>query len=265
MHIESDIRLNNYAVDTTNMEVRKMIAFVAQDDSLQMTSTPREAIRFSAKLRLPRHTTEAQLDKLTTQMLRELGLTACADTVVGSTLLKGISGGERKRTSLGVELVVRPNMVFLDEPTSGLDSFSAVQVCKVLKKVASAGSSVLFTIHQPSSELFESFDSLILLNRGRVMYQGLVSEASGFFSCHGYPCPDKFNPAEWIVVRTCQKKRMYLLTCLLTPALCRKLPMTTKMGNLNGTASFLLTNRRLITHDLWSMFRTFVRRCQSHL
>ena len=79
-----------------------------------------------------------------------------------------------------------------------MDSFSAVQVCQVLKKVASAGSSVLFTIHQPSSELFESFDSLILLNRGRVMYQGFVSEVSSYFSSHGYPCPDKFNPADWI-------------------------------------------------------------------
>lgn len=141
--ISSDIRLNNYIVDPTNIEVRQLIAFVAQDDSLQVTSTPREAIRFSAKLRLPRSTKESQLDKLTEKMLSELGLTACADTIIGGALIKGISGGERKRTSVGVELVTRPALVFLDEPTSGLDSFSAVQLCQVLKKVANAGSSVL--------------------------------------------------------------------------------------------------------------------------
>lgn len=164
--IESDIRLNNFAVDPTKLSVRKKIAFVAQDDSLQVTATPREAIRFSAKLRLPRSTTEGQLDKLTDRMLEELGLTKCADTIVGGALVKGISGGERKRTSVGVELVVKPTLIFLDEPTSGLDSFSAVQLCQVLKKVANAGASVLFTIHQPSSEIFNSFDHLILMNQG---------------------------------------------------------------------------------------------------
>jgi ABC-type multidrug transport system ATPase subunit len=106
IRIEADVRLENYAVDPTNISLRKSIAFVAQDDSLQSTATPREAIRFSAKLRLPRSMTDEQLDTLTTQMLHELGLTACADTIVGGALIKGISGGERKRASIGVELVV---------------------------------------------------------------------------------------------------------------------------------------------------------------
>ena len=176
-----------------------MIAFVAQDDSLQVTSTPREAIYFSAKLRLARSTPDSQLEKLTTRMITELGLTTCADTIVGGALIKGISGGERKRTSVGVELVVKPALVFLDEPTSGLDSFSAVQLCQVLKKVASAGSSVLFTIHQPSSEIFNSFDHLILMNRGRVMYQGPVSHVSEYFGARGHPCPPNYNPADFIM------------------------------------------------------------------
>lgn len=109
--IQSDVRLNNYAVDPTNLQVRQGIAFVAQDDSLQVTSTPREAIRFSAKLRLPKTTSDEQIEQLTERMLSELGLTGCADTIVGGALIKGISGGERKRTSVGVELVVKPAMV----------------------------------------------------------------------------------------------------------------------------------------------------------
>jgi ABC-type multidrug transport system ATPase subunit len=197
--ITSDVRLNNYQVVPSDINVRKSIAFVAQDDSLQVTATPREAIRFSAKLRLPRGTTESQLDKLTERMIKELGLVSCADTIVGGELIKGISGGERKRTSVGVELVVKPALVFLDEPTSGLDSFSAVQLCQVLKKVANAGASVLFTIHQPSSEIFDSFDHLILMNKGRVMYQGAVHDVPSFFAARGHPNPLNYNPADWIM------------------------------------------------------------------
>eukprot|EP00980_Cylindrotheca_fusiformis_P027769 scaffold22559_cov111-Cylindrotheca_fusiformis.AAC.8 len=197
--IDAEIRLNNYIVDPKKIEVRQHIAFVAQDDSLQVTSTPREAIYFSAKLRLPRDTEEKTLIKLTNRMLRELGLESCADTYVGGALLKGISGGERKRTSIGVELVVKPSMVFLDEPTSGLDSYSAMQVCRVLQKVARAGSSVLFTIHQPASEVFNEFDQLILLNKGRVMYQGAVDDVPDYFEARGHPLPPKYNPADWIM------------------------------------------------------------------
>jgi ABC-type multidrug transport system ATPase subunit len=97
INISSDVRLNNFSVDPTNINVRKHIAFVAQDDSLQTTSTPREAIYFSAKLRLPKTTPEKNLQKLVKKMLAELGLENCADTFVGGQLLKGISGGERKR------------------------------------------------------------------------------------------------------------------------------------------------------------------------
>jgi ABC-type lipoprotein export system ATPase subunit len=113
--IDADIRLHNYTVDPTRMEVRNKIAFVAQDDSLQVTATPREAIRFSAKMRLPKTMTNEALDNLTEIMLEELGLMSCADVLVGGALLKGISGGERKRTSVGVELVTHPALVFLDE------------------------------------------------------------------------------------------------------------------------------------------------------
>jgi ABC-2 type transporter len=87
----------------------------------------------------------------------------------------------------------------VDEPTSGLDSFSAVQLCQVLKKVANAGASVLFTIHQPSSEIYNSFDQLILLNKGRVMYQGPVSGVPDYFAERGHPSPPNYNPADWIM------------------------------------------------------------------
>jgi len=224
--VTSDVRLNDYRVNPTALEIRQQIAFVAQDDSLQITSTPRESIRFSAKLRLPRRVTNEELDELTERMLQELGLTKCADIIVGGPLLKGISGGERKRTSVGVELVVKPAVIFLDEvsrqicscaaslvlyhisthqpttykPTSGLDSYSAMQLIKVLKKVAKAGSSVLFTIHQPSSDVFSSFDQIILMNNGRVMASGQVEDLFSFFQERGWPVPNHYNPADWMMV-----------------------------------------------------------------
>ena len=111
MTVEADVRIENRQVDPTDIKIRKQIAFVSQDDSLMISSTPRECIRVSAKMRVSRETTEEELDSLTKSMLGELGLGECADTIVGGGLLQGISGGERKRTSVGVELVTKPNMV----------------------------------------------------------------------------------------------------------------------------------------------------------
>jgi hypothetical protein len=83
----------------------------------------------------------------------------------------------------------------------GLDSFSALQLSKVLKKVADSGASVLFTIHQPASDIFDSFDRVILMNHGRIMYQGTVENVSDYFGARGHPLPPRYNPADWIMVR----------------------------------------------------------------
>jgi ABC-type multidrug transport system ATPase subunit len=202
LSIQADIRLNHYRVDLTDMSVRKLIAFVAQEDSLQVIATAREAIYFSTKLHLPRSTTESELETLTTLMLTQLRLLDIADTKVGWHLKKGISGGERKHAAIGVELAVKPNLLFLDQPTSGLDSFSAVKLCQVLKKVANSRATVLFITHQLSSSLFPSFDRLILLHKGRVMYQGAVEDVPSYVGDRGYPSPPYCNPADWIMVRT---------------------------------------------------------------
>jgi ABC-type multidrug transport system ATPase subunit len=161
--------------------------------------TPREAILFSAKLRLPKTMTDTQLDEVVTGMLDELNLMECSETMVGGALVKGLSGGERKRTSVGVELVTRPRLVFLDEPSSGLDSFNALELIRVLKKVATLGSSVLLTIHQPSSEIFSEIDRLIMLKNGRVMYGGPIKHVPRYFAKRGFPIPEHHNPADAII------------------------------------------------------------------
>jgi energy-coupling factor transporter ATP-binding protein EcfA2 len=102
------------------------------------------------------------------------GLQDCANTLVGSSTagIKGISGGEMKRTSVGIELVTSPKCVFLDEPTSGLDSEIAMTIMRSLRDVASHGRTVALTIHQPNSDITELFDDFLLMAKGRVMYAG---------------------------------------------------------------------------------------------
>ena len=129
-------------------QFRRRIAYVMQDDALFATQTPREAFRFSATLRLPSDVPKSTIEQLVDNMVVALGLDNCADTMCGGGLIKGISGGERKRTAIGIELISNPSILFLDEPTSGLDSFAAFQVIKILKRLSASGRTVITTIHQ---------------------------------------------------------------------------------------------------------------------
>lgn len=110
------------------------------------TFTPREAFMFSANLRLKGLTRQQKTDKVE-QVIEDLGLTKCADTWIGGEFLKGVSGGERKRTSIGVELITNPSVIFLDEPTTGLDSETALNCISVLKHMANEGRTIISTIH----------------------------------------------------------------------------------------------------------------------
>lgn len=115
-------------------------------------------------------------------LLFQLGLKKCEHTAIGQTgVLKGISGGERKRLSFAAEVLTNPSLMFCDEPTSGLDSFMALNVVQVLKTMAHNGKTVVCTIHQPSSELYALFDKILLLSEGRVAFLGSPEEAESFF------------------------------------------------------------------------------------
>lgn len=133
------------------------------------------------------------------RLIENLGLGKAADTKIGGTLVKGVSGGERKRTSIGVELITDPSLIFLDEPTTGLDSFTAFQVVEVLNSLSMSGRTVICTIHQPNSETFALFDQLMLLMHGRVIYMNQASKALGYFSKIGFQCPERTNPADFFM------------------------------------------------------------------
>lgn len=114
-------------------------------------------------------------------------LNKCQNTRIGGPLVKGISGGERKRTSIGVELITDPNLIFLDEPTTGLDSFTATSVMESLGDLAKKeGRTVITTIHQPNSDIFEMFDKLMLLARGKIIYFNKANLAVDYFGSIGF-------------------------------------------------------------------------------
>lgn len=136
------------------------------------TLTVRETITYSALLRLPSNITKYELNETIENTITELGLEDCADHLIGNWHLRGISGGEKKRLSIALEIITQPRLLFLDEPTSGLDSASAFFVIQALRNVARSGRTIISSIHQPSSEVFALFDDLLLLSSGETIYFG---------------------------------------------------------------------------------------------
>ncbi|KAJ5094428.1 hypothetical protein N7456_010289 [Penicillium angulare] len=174
-------------------------AYVMQEDVLIPTLTVRETLRYSADLRLPPPTTQEERHAIVEQVILELGLKECADTRIGTTVHKGCSGGEKRRTSIGVQLLSNPSMLFCDEPTTGLDATSAFQIIRTLKRLAQDGRTVVVSIHAPRSEIWSLFDNVILLARGSALYSGPVSECLAYFKEYGHSIPPFVNPAEFLI------------------------------------------------------------------
>ncbi|KAG5517500.1 hypothetical protein RHGRI_038039 [Rhododendron griersonianum] len=154
-----------------------VVAYVTQDDILLGTLTVRETITYSAYLRLPSTMSKEEVQDIVEGTIMEMGLQECSDRLIGNWHLRGISGGEKKRVSIALEILTRPNLLFLDEPTSGLDSASAFFVIQTLRNVARDGRTVVSSIHQPSSEVFALFDDLFLLSGGESIYFGEAKRA----------------------------------------------------------------------------------------
>ena len=150
---------------------------MTQEDVLLGTLTVNETLTYSAKLRLPTTMTKEEINGIVEEALLEMGLQNCADGYIGNWHIRGISGGEKKRLSIALEILTQPRLLFLDEPTSGLDSASAYFVIQTLKNMASNGRTVISSIHQPSSEVFALFDQLLLLSGGETVYFGEAKTA----------------------------------------------------------------------------------------
>uniref|UniRef100_A0A900QS94 ABC transporter domain-containing protein n=1 Tax=Sus scrofa TaxID=9823 RepID=A0A900QS94_PIG len=173
--------------------------YVVQDDVVMGTLTVRENLQFSAALRLPTTMTNHEKNERINMVIQELGLDKVADSKVGTQFIRGVSGGERKRTSIAMELITDPSILFLDEPTTGLDSSTANAVLLLLKRMSKQGRTIIFSIHQPRYSIFKLFDSLTLLASGRLMFHGPAREALGYFASIGYNCEPYNNPADFFL------------------------------------------------------------------
>jgi ABC-type multidrug transport system ATPase subunit len=193
--LEGERFLNNVEYDR---KFRTMVGYVTQDDILNPMSTPVEALSFSLRVRrgVDGEETKAIVDNL----IDELGLTNARDTIVGIPgMVAGLSGGERKRTNIGIELITNPKVLYLDEPTSGLDSVTAARICQLLKKLAARGRTVIYTIHQPTAECIESFDDLMLMCKGHTVFHGPMEESVNYFASIGYQCPETHTPTDFFM------------------------------------------------------------------
>jgi ABC-type multidrug transport system ATPase subunit len=194
------ILLDGNVVDPTNIAVKRNIAYVEQDVSIPATCTPREAIFFSARLRLDQKLNDPDIDQLVDNMLEKLNLRKSANTIMGggTTLGSRLSGGEQKRVQCGIELVTQPIILVCDEPLTGLDSYSAEMLVDILKRT---GATILLSIHQPSPLIVRKLDHLILLQSGRLVFDGAMNHSlSEFFARKGFAKPDDYNISDWIMV-----------------------------------------------------------------
>jgi len=179
---------------------QRLCGFVFQDDLLMAQLTVRETVEFAAKLRLPQELGDAVRAQRVQAMLKQLALVSCAETLIGSEKSRGVSGGERKRAAVAVELVARPPLLFLDEPTSGLDAATALHLCRTLRGFAHAGMMIVSSIHQPRSNIFSLFSSLLLLAKGRAAYFGSTALAVEYMRTEaGLELPPRTNPADWLL------------------------------------------------------------------
>lgn len=175
-------------------------SFLLQQDILQPQLTCRETLRYAADLRLPATTTQTERFALVEEIILELGLKECADTFVGDTAHRGLSGGEKRRLSMGIQLLANPSVIFLDEPTTGLDASSAYQLVKTCHRLAQRGRTFILSIHQPRSDIFFLLDYItILSNGGRSVYSGSVNDVIPYFANLGHHMPLHVNPADFLI------------------------------------------------------------------
>ena len=186
-----------YNGDSKLSNIRR--AYVMQQDVLLPTLTVRETLMYATELRLPPPATTRERKMVVEEVILELGLKSCADTRIGNNVHKGCSGGEKRRTSLAVQMLANPSVLFLDEVTTGLDASTAFQLVTTLKALAVKGRTVICTIHQPRSEIWNLFDHVLLLAGGAPLYSGPTSRCLQYFENNNYVIPPFVNPAEFLI------------------------------------------------------------------
>lgn len=179
---------------------KQIVGYIEQEDIMFENLSVKETLTYSALLRLPGTLETEEKSQRVNDVVDELGLAKCQNTYIGGGEKRGVSGGERKRVSIGVELVTSPSVLFLDEPTSGLDAFTAQAIIEKITELAKTSKkTVLMTIHQPRTDILNLFDKVILLSGGKTVFFGSVADAITHFTELGYPCPGRVNPSDFFL------------------------------------------------------------------
>ncbi|CAA0830488.1 ABC transporter G family member 2 [Striga hermonthica] len=193
--LQGTVTLNDKFLDPKLLKA--ISAYVMQDDLLHPMLTVEETLMFSAEFRLPWAMPRSEKKARVGALISKLGLEAAAGTVIGDEGRRGVSGGERRRVSIGTHIVHDPILLFLDEPTSGLDSTSAHMTIRVLRQIALGGSIVILLIHQPSYRILRQLDRLIVLSRGQAVFDGPPGALPSFFTAFGSPIPTNEDKTEF--------------------------------------------------------------------
>ncbi|OVA04067.1 ABC transporter-like [Macleaya cordata] len=179
--------------------ILRRTGFVTQDDVLYPHLTVKETLVFCSLLRLPNSLSKKEKTIVAESVINELGLGKCENTIIGNSFIRGVSGGERKRVSIGHEMLVNPSLLLLDEPTSGLDSTAAHRLVLTLGSLAQKGKTIVTSMHQPSSRIFQMFHSVLVLCEGRCIYFGKGSNAMDYFGSIGFSPSFPMNPADFLL------------------------------------------------------------------
>ena len=185
--------INGSKIENVNY-FKNIIGYVLQEDIMEHSFTPRELLSFYARMRGIKNVEERVGD-----VLALMSLEHCADTIVGNAYQRGLSGGERKRTNIAIELISDPNLLFLDEPTTGLDSFTALEVMRNLAELKTRGITIISTIHSPSKEVLDLFDQVIMLVDGSLVYDGKPSNMEKRLNLLGMKVPWDMEPIEYFM------------------------------------------------------------------
>ncbi|KAH0979824.1 hypothetical protein GBA52_007001 [Prunus armeniaca] len=193
--LKGTVSLNGEVLESRLLKV--ISAYVMQDDLLFPMLTVEETLMFAAEFRLPRALSKSKKKARVQALIDQLGLRNAAKTIIGDEGHRGVSGGERRRVSIGIDIIHDPIVLFLDEPTSGLDSTSAFMVVKVLQRIAQSGSIVVMSVHQPSYRILGLLDRLLFLSRGQTVYSGSPTTLPSYFAEFGHPIPESDNRTEF--------------------------------------------------------------------
>ena len=191
------VKINGWEKDMS--KYKKLIGYVPQDDIVFPELTVRENILHSARVRLPKSWRDKAIQDHVDALIACLQLTHVQHSRVGDSRKPIISGGQRKRVNIGIELAAAPMAIFLDEPTSGLDATSAASIMRMIKAISKLGVTTIAIIHQPREQIFYGFDQLLLLAQGRSVYAGPTEEVQTYFEGLGFAFPQRANPADTLI------------------------------------------------------------------